>query len=93
MTCPQCGNETETLYKGYCEDCRNEEQQQLEQALFNESLIIIAALKAMKKERDALAAYAANLEKAGDDMLESSDGSILHCDAIRDWDAARKEKP
>lgn len=55
--------------------------------------IILSALDTAEKERDALAAYAAKLEKAGDDMRESSDGSILHCDAIRDWDAARKEKP
>lgn len=62
-------------------------------ALENEALIILAALEAAEQERDALAAYADTLEKAGDDMRESSDGSILHCDAIRDWDVARKEKP
>lgn len=60
---------------------------------YEEAETLVAALEAAEKERDALAAYAAKLEKAGDDMRESSDGSILHCDAIRDWDAARKEKP
>ena len=24
--CPQCGNETEILHEGYCEECKNERQ-------------------------------------------------------------------
>lgn len=28
--CPQCGNETKTLNEGYCEDCRKENQAQLD---------------------------------------------------------------
>ena len=27
--CPQCGNETQELYEGYCEDCRNQNQSEL----------------------------------------------------------------
>ena len=27
--CPQCGNETPTLYEGCCEDCREENQAKL----------------------------------------------------------------
>lgn len=27
--CPQCGEETETLHEGYCEECRDERQRAL----------------------------------------------------------------
>ncbi len=29
-TCPQCGNETEQLYEGYCERCCTENQRALD---------------------------------------------------------------
>lgn len=50
-------------------------------------------IKTLVDQRERLTAYISKLEKAGDDMRESSDGSILHRDAIREWDAVRKEKP
>jgi DNA repair ATPase RecN len=57
---------------------------------YNDSLaIILAALKAAEKERDALAAYAAKLEKAGDFMRRACPMIV----ARDNWDAARKEKP
>ena len=29
--CPQCGEPTETLYEGYCQECCNENQQALDE--------------------------------------------------------------
>jgi hypothetical protein len=29
--CPQCGNETDRLHEGYCEDCRNANQAALDE--------------------------------------------------------------
>ena len=29
FNCPQCGEETETLHEGYCEECRDERQNAL----------------------------------------------------------------
>lgn len=29
FNCPQCGEKTETLYEGYCEECRDERQNAL----------------------------------------------------------------
>ena len=29
LNCPQCGEETETLHEGYCEECLNERQSAL----------------------------------------------------------------
>ena len=29
--CPQCGEPTETLHEGYCEDCRDQNQRSLDE--------------------------------------------------------------
>lgn len=29
--CPQCGEETETLHEGFCEDCRKQNQEALDE--------------------------------------------------------------
>lgn len=29
FNCPQCGQETETLHEGYCEECRDQRQREL----------------------------------------------------------------
>ena len=53
--------------------------------------IIFTALEAAEKKRDALAAYAATLEKAGDGMRKAKWGEFGN--SIKAWDAVRKEKP
>lgn len=61
--------------------------------------ILFAALEATEKERDALAAYAAKLEKTGDAVRHyKPDNNPLQAEVdIEDlfdaWDAARKAKP
>ena len=37
FNCPQCGEETETLHEGFCEECRDERQTTLDEhnARFN----------------------------------------------------------
>lgn len=65
----------------------------------NDIFILLAALKAAEKERDALAAYAVKLEKAGDKIRNyKPDSNQLQAETdieelFDDWDAARKEKP
>lgn len=54
-------------------------------------LILTSALEAAEEERDALAAYAAKLEKAGDAMRRSTWIDFRATSFA--WDAARKEKP
>jgi hypothetical protein len=60
---------------------------------------ILAALSPAEQERDALAAYAAKLEKAGDKIRNyKPDSNQLQAETdieelFDDWDAARKEKP
>lgn len=49
------------------------------------------ALEAMQKERDALAAYADTLEKAGDAMRRST--WVDFRTASFSWDVARQTKP
>jgi len=34
VTCPQCGEDTETLDEGYCEPCRVDNQQRLDKHNF-----------------------------------------------------------
>lgn len=36
MDCPQCGNETEQLFEGYCKECYEDNQRRLDEFNFRQ---------------------------------------------------------